>query len=61
MHRRLTVANKKGLESFTYLPLTGSIKVAQYYTKLPDKELLSAKLKKAIAIAREHYQETKDK
>ena len=37
------------------------IKVAQYYTKLPDKELLSAKLRKAIAIAREHYPEIKGK
>ena len=32
------------------------IKVAQYYTQLPDKKLLAQKLKKAIAIAREHYQ-----
>ena len=30
---------------------------AQYYTKLPDKKLLSEKLRKAIAIAREHYYE----
>ncbi len=33
------------------------IKVAQYYTTLPDKKLLSEKLQKAIAIAREHYAE----
>jgi hypothetical protein len=33
------------------------IKVAQYYTQLPDKKLLAEKLRKAIAIAREHYQE----
>lgn len=31
-----------------------NIKVAQYYTKLPDKKVLSEKLKKAIAIAKEH-------
>ena len=33
------------------------IKVAQYYTKLPDKKLLSKKLQRAIAIAKEHYAE----
>ncbi len=33
------------------------IKVAQYYTKLPDKKLLSEKLQKAIAIEKEHYAE----
>jgi hypothetical protein len=32
------------------------IKVAQYYTQLPDKKLLADKLKKAIAIAREKSQ-----
>ena len=31
-----------------------NIKVAQYYTKLPDKKVLSEKLKKAVAIAKEH-------
>jgi hypothetical protein len=31
--------------------------VAQYYTKLPDKKLLSEKLRKATTIAREHYNE----
>lgn len=31
------------------------IKVTQYYTKLPDKKLLSEKLQRAIAIAKEHY------
>ena len=39
------------------------IKVAQYYTKLPDKKVLSEKLRRAISIAREHYSElrqTKD-
>ena len=36
------------------------IKVAQYYTKLPDKKLLSEKLQRAIAIAREHYAEKID-
>ena len=36
------------------------IKVAQYYTQLPDKKLLAAKLKKAIAIAREQSQAHKE-
>ena len=31
------------------------IKVAQYYTKLPDKKLLSERLQRAIAIAKEYY------
>ena len=30
------------------------VKVAQYYTKLPDKKLLSEKLQRAIAIAKEY-------
>ena len=34
-----------------------SIKVAQYYTQLPDKKLLAEKLQKAIIVAREHYVE----
>lgn len=33
------------------------IKVAQYYTQLPDKKLLSEKLQRAIAIAKAHYTE----
>ena len=54
-------------EHIEYLMLDeeSPIKVAQYYTKLPDKKLLSEKLQRAIAIAREHYAEqlvnTKDK
>ena len=45
-------------EHIEYLMLDESspIKVAQYYTQLPDKKLLAQKLKKAIAIARKHYQ-----
>ena len=31
-----------------------NIKVAQYFTQLPDKKLLSEKLQKAIAIAKEN-------
>ena len=33
------------------------IKIAQYYTQLPDKKILSEKLQRAIAIAREYYAE----
>ena len=36
------------------------VKVAQYYTQLPDKAVLAEKLKKAVAIAEEHYRERKD-
>ena len=58
----LILCSEGNTEHIEYLMLDedSPIKVAQYYTKLPDKDLLSAKLKKAIAIAREHYQETKD-
>lgn len=58
----LILCSEGNTEHIEYLMLDeeSPIKVAQYYTKLPDKELLSAKLKKAIAIAREHYQETKN-
>lgn len=44
-------------EHIEYLMLDeeSPIKVAQYYTKLPDKKLLSEKLQRAIAIAKEHY------
>ena len=35
------------------------IKVAQYYTQLPDKQLLAEKLQRAIAIAKEHIVEQK--
>ena len=35
------------------------IRVAQYYTELPSKELLADRLQRAIAIAREHQIENK--
>lgn len=55
----LILCSEGNTEHIEYLMLDeeSPIKVAQYYTKLPDKKLLSAKLKKAIAIAKEHYQE----
>lgn len=36
------------------------IKVAQYYTQLPDKAILAEKLQRAIAIAREYFEQKKD-
>ena len=59
----LILCSEGNTEHIEYLMLDeeSPIKVAQYYTKLPDKELLSAKLRKAIAIAREHYPEIKGK
>ena len=46
-------------EHIEYLMLDeqSPIKVAQYYTQLPDKKILAEKLQRAIAIAREHYAE----
>lgn len=58
----LILCSEGNTEHIEYLMLDeeSPIKVAQYYTKLPDKQLLSEKLRKAIAIAREHYQKDKD-
>ena len=55
----LILCSEGNTEHVEYLMLDeeSPIKVAQYYTKLPDKKLLSEKLHKAIAIAREHYNE----
>lgn len=54
----LILCSEGNTEHIEYLMLDESspIKVAQYYTQLPDKKLLAQKLKKAIVIAREHYQ-----
>lgn len=35
------------------------IKVAQYYTQLPDKKVLAERLQRAIAIAKEYQAEKK--
>jgi predicted nuclease of restriction endonuclease-like (RecB) superfamily len=58
----LILCSEGNTEHIEYLMLDeeSPIKVAQYYTKLPDKKLLSEKLRKAIAIAREHYQREKE-
>ncbi len=55
----LILCSEGNTEHIEYLMLDedSPIKVAQYYTKLPDKKLLSEKLQKAIAIAKEHYAE----
>ncbi len=60
----LILCSEGNTEHIEYLMLDedSPIKVAQYYTKLPDKKLLSEKLQKAIAIAKEHYvEESKNK
>lgn len=53
----LHVSSTWNTEHIEYLMLDedSPIKVAQYYTKLPDKKLLSEKLQRAIAVAKEHY------
>ena len=61
----LILCSEGNTEHIEYLMLDedSPIKVAQYYTKLPDKKVLSEKLRRAISIAREHYSElrqTKD-
>ncbi len=58
----LILCSEGNTEHIEYMMLDeeSPIKVAQYYTKLPDKKLLSEKLRKAIAIAREHYQKEKE-
>jgi predicted nuclease of restriction endonuclease-like (RecB) superfamily len=56
----LILCSEGNTEHIEYLMLEDSnIKVAQYYTQLPDKKLLSEKLQRAIAIARENYTSNK--
>lgn len=58
----LILCSEGNTEHIEYLMLDESspIKIAQYYTQLPDKKLLAQKLKKAIAIAKEHYKKDKE-
>ena len=60
----LILCSECNTEHIEYLMLDedSPIKVALYYTKLPNKKLLSEKLQRAIAIAKEHYRlkETKE-
>lgn len=55
----LILCSEGNTEHIEYLMLdeNSDIRVAQYYTQLPDKKLLSEKLKRAIHIAHQHYQE----
>ena len=59
----LILCSEGNTEHIEYLMLDeeSPIKVAQYYTQLPDKEILAEKLQRAIAIAREHYNKTNTK
>ena len=54
----LILCSEGNTEHIEYLMLDeqSPIKVAQYYTQLPDKKVLAEKLQRAIAIAREHYE-----
>ena len=55
----LILCSEGNTEHIEYLMLDeNSIRVAQYYTQLPDKKLLSEKLQRAIAIAKEHFANT---
>lgn len=57
----LILCSEGNTEHIEYLMLEDSnIKVAQYYTQLPDKKLLGEKLHRAIAIAKEKYAETRN-
>ncbi len=57
----LILCNEGNTEHIEYLMLEKSnIKVAQYFTQLPDKKLLSDKLHKAIAIAKENQRQTNE-
>lgn len=57
----LILCSEGNTEHIEYLMLdeNSPIKVAQYYTHLPDKKLLAARLQRAIAIAREYQEERK--
>jgi len=54
----LILCSEGNTEHIEYLMLEESpIKVAQYYTQLPNKKILQEKLQRAIAIAKAHYVE----
>lgn len=58
----LILCSEGNTEHIEYLMLDedSPIKVAQYYTQLPDKAILAEKLQRAIAIAREYFEQKKD-
>lgn len=53
----LILCSEGNTEHVEYLMLdeNSPIKVAQYYTQLPDRKLLAERLQRAIAIAKEYY------
>jgi predicted nuclease of restriction endonuclease-like (RecB) superfamily len=57
----LILCSEGNTEHIEYLMLDedSPIKVAQYYTQLPDKVILAEKLQRAIAIAREYFEQKK--
>ena len=57
----LILSSEGNTEHIQYFMLDddSDIRVAQYYTELPSKELLADRLQRAIAIAREHQIENK--
>ncbi|MCC8115437.1 MAG: PDDEXK nuclease domain-containing protein [Bacteroidales bacterium] len=57
----LILCSEGNTEHIEYLMLDdySPIKVAQYYTQLPDKKLLGEKLQRAIAIAKEYHHDHK--
>ncbi len=56
----LILCSEGNTEHIEFLMLEGSnIKVAQYFTELPDKKLLEQKLHKAIVIARQKFSENR--
>ncbi len=58
----LILCSEGNTEHIEYLMLEedSPVKVAQFYTKLPDKKILSEKLQRAITIAKE-YQRDRNK
>lgn len=59
----LILCSEGNTEHIEYLMLDedSPVKVAQYFTKLPDKKLLSEKLQRAIRIAKEHSKSNRTK
>lgn len=59
----LILCSEGNTEHIEYLMMdeTSPIKVAQYFTQLPDKRLLAEKLQRAIATAKEHLAEQVNK
>lgn len=58
----LILCSEGNTEHIQYLMMDekSDIRVAQYYTQLPDQQLLADKLQRAIAIAREKQEEIKN-